>query len=178
MRAGLLLLAAALAGSLAGCAPATAGPVRIAPPPSPAQSEAERRSAPPGDKSPKAVVNAFNQMAFFDGDPIGAMQRYLADDFIERYPDFANDAFPTDKLAMLDFFERRGWKKGQGNADTVYQVIAEGDRVAVFHHVTLAPGERGLAFVDIFRVRDGLIVEHWAVGQPVSEKVSAMHPMF
>ncbi len=48
----------------------------------------------------------------------------------------------------------------------------------VFHHVTMGPDDLGLAFVDIFRVEDGLIVEHWAVGQPVSEKVSPRHSMF
>ena len=114
----------------------------------------------------------------FDGDPVGAIKKYLSDDFIERYPDFAKDGFPNDKAAMLDFFEKRGWKKGEANKDTIYQVLADGDRVAVFHHVTMRPDDRGIAFVDIFRVKDGLIVEHWAVGQPVSDKVSPLHSMF
>lgn len=148
------------------------------PPPSPAQTETQRRAWPPADKSPKAVVDAFDQMAFFDGDPVGAIKKYLSNDFIERYPDFAKDGFANDKAAMIDFFEKRGWKKGEANKDTIYQVLADGDRVAVFHHVTMRPDDRGMAFVDIFRVRDGLIVEHWAVGQPVSDKVSPRHSMF
>ncbi len=65
--------------------------VQPVPPPSPFQTEAERKAASPDDKSPKVVVNAFNQMAFFDGDPIGAIEKYVSDDFVERYPDFAND---------------------------------------------------------------------------------------
>jgi len=148
------------------------------PPPSPSQTEAERKAAAPDDKSPKAVVDAFNQMAFFDGDPIGAIKKYLSDDFIERYPDFADDSYATDKEATLAFFEKRGWKKGEKNSDTIYQVLADGDRVAVFHHARIGEKDRGIAFVDIFRVKDGLIVEHWAVGQPVSDKVSARHSMF
>jgi predicted SnoaL-like aldol condensation-catalyzing enzyme len=152
--------------------------VQPVPPTSAIQTEAERRTAAPDDKSPKAVVNAFNQMAFFDGNPIGAMEKYVSDDFVERYPDFANDDFPTDKAAMIHFFETRGWKEGEQNKDKIYQVLAEGDRVMVFHHVTLDPQDLGLGFVDIFRVEDGLIVEHWAVGQPVSDKVSLRHSMF
>ena len=148
------------------------------PPASPIQTEAERKAASPDDKSPKAVVDAFNQMAFFDGDPIGAINKYVSDDFIERYPDFANDNYPTDKEATLAFFQKRGWKKGEKNSDTIYQVLADGDRVAVFHRATIGEGDRGIAFVDIFRVKDGLIVEHWAVGQPVSDKVSPRHSMF
>ncbi|MCW3838303.1 nuclear transport factor 2 family protein [Sphingomonas canadensis] len=149
------------------------------PPPSVPQTEAERLAFPEDDPSPLAVVNRFNQLAFFDRKPVAAMRRYLAPGFIERYPDFAAPDEPaSDKEAAIGFFETRGWKEGEGNVSTVYQVLADGDRVMVFHHMTRGPGDPGLAFVDIFRVRDGLIVEHWAVGQPVSDKRSGRHPMF
>lgn len=149
------------------------------PPASMAQTEAERTSAPEDDASPLAVVNRFNQMAFFDRKPVEAMRRYLSEDFIERYPDFAEDVDGrSDKDAAIAFFATRGWSEGEANASTVYKVLAQDDEVMVFHHMTRGEGDRGLAFVDIFRVRDGLIVEHWAVGQPVSEKVCARHPMF
>src|SRR5580765_7991336 len=82
------------------------------PPSNPPQTEADRKAFELGDKSPAAVVNAFNQMAFFDRDPVGAMKKYLADDFIERYPDFAIDTGLTDKEAVIQFFQTRGWKKG------------------------------------------------------------------
>src|SRR4051812_36264510 len=117
------------------------------PPTSPIQTAAERKAAP-GDTSPKAIVNAFNQMAFFDGDPIGAIKKYLSDDFIERYPDFADDSYPTDKATAIAFFEKRGWKKGEQNSDSIYQVLADGDRVMVFHNAIFKPGDRGMAFVD------------------------------
>jgi predicted SnoaL-like aldol condensation-catalyzing enzyme len=151
------------------------GPI---PPTNPPQTEAQRKAFAPGDRSPAAVVNAFNQMAFFDHDPIGAMKKYLSKDFVERYPDFAAGGPGSDKDATIRFFETRGWKKGDLKQDTVYQVIADKDRAIVFHCVTLGPNDRGTAYVDIFRVKDGLIVEHWAVGQQVSEKVSRRHSMF
>lgn len=156
-------------------APSHAPPI---PPSNPPQTEAQRRAFTPGDKSPTAVVNAFNQMAFFDHEPVAAMKKYLADDFIERYPDFAKDEPGTDKEATIRFFETRGWKKGDSMQDVIYQVITQKDRVVVFHRTTRAPGDRGTAWVDIFRVKNGLIVEHWGVGQPVSEKISARHSMF
>ncbi|HTT01045.1 MAG TPA: nuclear transport factor 2 family protein [Steroidobacteraceae bacterium] len=148
------------------------------PPSNPPQTEAQRKAFAPGDKSPAAVVNAFNQMAFFDHDPVGAMKKYLADDFVERYPDFAKDEAGTDKEATIRFFETRGWKPGEQMQDVIYQVIADKDRAVVFHNTTRAPGDRGTAWVDIFRVKNGLIVEHWGVGQAVSEKVSPRHSMF
>jgi predicted SnoaL-like aldol condensation-catalyzing enzyme len=44
--------------------------------------------------------------------------------------------------------------------------------------VTPAPGERGVAIVEIFRVRDGKIAEHWDVIQPVPEKPLNSDSMF
>ncbi len=124
------------------------------------------------------MVNAFNQRAFIDHDPVGAMKRYLSDDFIERYPDLAGPGPGTDKERTIRFFESRGWKAGQGLTDTIYQVIATKDRAVVFHKVTRGPKDLGTAYADIFRVENGLIVEHWAVGQPISPKISPMHSMF
>jgi predicted SnoaL-like aldol condensation-catalyzing enzyme len=149
------------------------------PPSNPPQTEAQRKAVAPNDQSPAAVVNAFDQLAFFDHEPVAAMKKYLADDFIERYPDFAKDEpGVSDKEATIRFFETRGWKKGDPSEDVIYQVIAQKDRVAVFHRTTRTPNDRGTAWVDIFRVKNGLIVEHWGVGQPVSEKLSARHSMF
>lgn len=148
------------------------------PPASAPQSEAQRKAFAPGDISAAAVVNAFNQQAFFDHDPVGAMKKYLSDDFIERYPDLAPPGPGTDKEKTIRLFATRGWKPGESMTDTVYQVIADRDHAAVFHRTTRGPADRGTAWVDIFRVQNGLIVEHWAVGQPVSEKTSPRHSMF
>jgi len=148
------------------------------PPANKPQTEAERKSAGPDDKSPLAVVNAFNQLAFFDHEPIAAMKKYLSDDFVERYPDLAKEGVGTDKQLTISFFETRGWKKGDTSQDVIYQVLADKDRVATFHKVIRTPNDLGTAYVDIFRVKDGLIVEHWAVGQPISPKISPRHSMF
>ena len=142
------------------------------------QTEAERKAFAPDDKSPLAIVNAFNQLAFFDRRPIEAFKRYLADDFIERSPDFARDGHGSDKAGLIAFFETRGWKEGEALKDTIYQVIGDGERVAVFHKVTMNDQDRGTAFVDIFRVRDGLIVEHWAISQPIPANTTPRHSMF
>src|SRR5579863_5837209 len=98
----------------------------VAPKANAPQTEAQRKAFAPTDKSPAAVVNAFNQLAFFDHEPVAAMKKYLADDFIERYPDFAKDEpGVTDKQATIRFFETRGWKKGDPSTDVIYQVITQ-----------------------------------------------------
>ena len=39
--------------------------------------------------------------------------------------------------------------------------------VVLHHHPRMSPDDPGQAVVDIFRVEDGRIVEHWDVMQPV-----------
>ncbi len=158
--------------------PALAATAKI-PPENPIQTEVERKASAARAQSPRDIINAFNQLAFFDRKPIEAFEKYLSPDFVERYPDLIDPACQkTDKECSIDFFRNRGWKPGEGMTDIIYQVIEEGDRVVVFHKVTRGPDDRGMGFVDIFRVKDGLIMEHWAVGQPIAETVSARHSMF
>ena len=40
------------------------------------------------------------------------------------------------------------------------------------------PASRGGAVADIYRLKDGKIVEHWDVLQPVPETSANPHPMF
>jgi predicted SnoaL-like aldol condensation-catalyzing enzyme len=46
---------------------------------------------------------------------------------------------------------------------TIHRLVAEDDLVAAHHHLQLRPGEPGLQVMDIFRLADGKIVEHWDV---------------
>jgi len=58
------------------------------------------------------------------------------------------------------------------------RVIAEGDLVAVHSHYVDTPGERGQAVLELFRVRDGKIVEHWAAVQDLPESSASHNTMF
>jgi predicted SnoaL-like aldol condensation-catalyzing enzyme len=45
-------------------------------------------------------------------------------------------------------------------------------------HVIINPGERGNAVVDIFRIEDGRIAEHWDVAQVVPADSANSNGMF
>jgi len=56
--------------------------------------------------------------------------------------------------------------------------FAEGDYVILHVHAVREPGTRGRAIVDIFRLEDGKIVEHWDVAQDIPEKMPHSNGMF
>ena len=56
--------------------------------------------------------------------------------------------------------------------------FAEGDYVILHVHAVREPGTRGRAIVDIFRLENGKIVEHWDVAQDIPEKMPHNNGMF
>lgn len=54
-------------------------------------------------------------------------------------------------------------------AHDVKRAFVDGDHVIVHYHVRRWPGDKGWAVIDIFRVENGLIAEHWDVLQEVAE---------
>ena len=60
----------------------------------------------------------------------------------------------------------------------VKRAFADGDFVILHVHVKLQPDELGLAIVDMFRLEDGRIVEHWDVRQPIPEVAANTNGMF
>jgi predicted SnoaL-like aldol condensation-catalyzing enzyme len=58
------------------------------------------------------------------------------------------------------------------------RTFADGDFVIVHVRNTPEPGHRGRAIIDIFRLENGKIVEHWDVAQDVPEKALNNNGMF
>ncbi len=126
----------------------------------------------PNVQSPKSVVLDFYKLALEQFKPKDAFERYASPDFVEHSAEIeetreATIAFLSDLIAR---FPAPKWK--------IVRSAAEGDLVFLHVHVTPAPSDRGVGIVEIFRVQNGKIVEHWDVIQPVPEKPANRNSMF
>jgi predicted SnoaL-like aldol condensation-catalyzing enzyme len=61
---------------------------------------------------------------------------------------------------------------------SIKRSASEGDLVWLHLHVKRTPDSLGAALIHIFRMKDGMVVEHWGVGQPVPEKPKNNNTMF
>ena len=120
----------------------------------------------------KRTAVAFYTQVLNDKDPAGAVARYVGATYIQHNPDTADG-----KEALIESMRELFARAPQVHVE-IKRVIAEGDRVAIHNLVTKTPGDRGAAGVDIFRLADGKIVEHWDVRQPVPEHSANDNTMF
>ncbi|ANV23267.1 hypothetical protein CFBP5875_08440 [Agrobacterium pusense] len=88
-----------------------------------------------------------------------------------------NPMVPDGKKPFVDYFTGHFKENPQSKARIV-RSAADGDLVYLHIHSTEKDGDRGRAIVDIFRVTDGKITEHWDVIQPVPETAANNNTMF
>ena len=69
-------------------------------------------------------------------------------------------------------------EKFPASRSEIKRVFADGDYVILHVHAVREPGTRGNAIVDIFKLENGKIVEHWDVVQPIPEKAANANGMF
>jgi predicted SnoaL-like aldol condensation-catalyzing enzyme len=60
----------------------------------------------------------------------------------------------------------------------VRSLLADGDRVVGHVYGVRVPGQPGTAIIDIFRLADGKLVEHWDVMQPIPAESANDNGMF
>jgi predicted SnoaL-like aldol condensation-catalyzing enzyme len=120
----------------------------------------------------KETVTAFYKLAFNDHNPVQAIEKYVGKTYTQHNP-MAGDG----PQAFIDFAS--GFARSHpGLRVDIKRVIAEGDLVVTHVHIKTSDEDRGLAAIDIFRLEDGKIVEHWDVVQPVPEKPANENTMF
>jgi predicted SnoaL-like aldol condensation-catalyzing enzyme len=126
----------------------------------PAQLEANKRIAT------EFYDAAINRKDF------AAASQYLGSSYKQHNPTAADGA--EGLRAFIDFLKTR-FPNQRGE---IKRVIAEGDLVVLHVHSTRGDDTPGRAIVDIFRIENGKVVEHWDVIQDIPAQAANANGMF
>jgi predicted SnoaL-like aldol condensation-catalyzing enzyme len=122
--------------------------------------------------TPKEVVTRFMTEFYIEKKVRAAFETWVVPGYIQHNPLATNG-----RDAAIQFLEPF-FAKNPGITYSIKRIIADGNLVAVHSHGVFAPGDRGSAIVDILRVENCKVVEHWDVIQPVPEKSANNNTMF
>jgi len=116
----------------------------------------------------KELVKKAMTELFINGD-VTALDRYWSDNYIQHNPQI-----PNGRDALKQLFS--------GGGDFKYEmglIVADGDFVMIHARIT-GLGPKPLIGVDILRVKEGKLVEHWDVLQEEvpAENTTSKNPMF
>ena len=123
-----------------------------------------------------AVVSEFYAEAFNNGN-LAVLDHLVAQDFVEHNPDIADgrDGLAAALMGLLEATQQLHIEPKR--------FVAEGELVFAHVHLTFTPealGDEtmGLAGVDVFRLEDGVLVEHWEATQPVPAETVSGNSVF
>jgi predicted SnoaL-like aldol condensation-catalyzing enzyme len=97
---------------------------------------------------------------------------YLRPDYIQHKPNLIDGP-----QGVIDFM-RENYARYPKHTPEVVRSFVDGDYVILHVRVHMEPFERDIAVMDIFRVADGKLAEHWDVDQPVPREMRHPHGMF
>jgi predicted SnoaL-like aldol condensation-catalyzing enzyme len=118
----------------------------------------------------KAVL-AFYEKGLNQKDADAALA-YVGDRYVQHNPNAADG--PEGFRKFIAFLR----DKFPNSHSEIKRSFVDGDYVILHVHAVREPGTRGTAIVDIFKLENGKIVEHWDVSQPIPETSANDNTMF
>ncbi|WP_426513980.1 nuclear transport factor 2 family protein [Dactylosporangium sp. McL0621] len=113
------------------------------------------------------VLHGFREFAAGN---IEVLRPLLREDFVEHSP-----GNPSGRDAFMEWIAAA---PVAGAALELKRVVADDEYVVVHYRMVTPEDERGTAVIDIWRLADGQIAEHWDVVQPVPEPSTTPNGMF
>jgi len=101
-----------------------------------------------------------------------AVACFVSPDYIQH-----SQLAPPGRDALMAFLDQAK----RDTPDAVHDLkraFVDGDHVILHYHVRRWPDDSGFAVIDIFRVEDGMVAEHWDVLQPVDASAPNPNTMF
>jgi predicted SnoaL-like aldol condensation-catalyzing enzyme len=124
-----------------------------------------------GQELNKKIVREFYDLAINKKD-FEAASKYLGPRYIQHNQRAADGA-----EGLKDFIRFLRDKFPDAHSE-IKRVFADDDYVILHVHAVREPGTRGTAVVDIFRLQNNKIVEHWDVHEDILEKAANPNGMF
>ena len=118
-------------------------------------------------KSNKTIVLECYRKIIRDLD-LSQVEKYIKEDYIQHSPTVKSGQ--AGILEMLQFLKTLP-KPAIASPSPIIRVIAEGDFVAV--HLDLTFMKQRMAVIDLYRLEDGMLAEHWDAGQIQPEYIDA-----
>jgi predicted SnoaL-like aldol condensation-catalyzing enzyme len=100
------------------------------------------------------------------------VDEFFAPDYIQHNPIAASGA--SGLKTFLDWAR----STSPGATHEVKRMFADGDHVIAHVHVVINPGDRGNAVIDIFRIENGRVAEHWDAAQAIPAQAANQNGMF
>lgn len=119
----------------------------------------------------RIVVLAFVDLLYHRRQVRLAFERYVISSYVQHNPNIA-DGREAAIIALEPLFSST-----EASFD-VKRILVDDDLAAIHLHGRRSLATMGGAVVDLFRLEEGRIVEHWDVLQPVPESAANPHPMF
>jgi predicted SnoaL-like aldol condensation-catalyzing enzyme len=117
-------------------------------------------------KSNKQIVLESYRKIIRDLD-LSLVDNYISDDYIQHSPTVKDGK--AGILEMLHFMKTLP-RPAESAPSPIIRVIAEGDFVAV--HLDIRFMDKRAAIIDLFRLQDGMLAEHWDAGREIGEEDS------
>ena len=118
--------------------------------------------------SVRQVAERFIQLFYVEDNPRDGFMAWMHPDYIQHNPNA-----PTGRDATLAMMEATLSSLPDLSHEVKRVVWGDADLVAVHFHFKFEPDSRGYAIVDILRVADGYIVEHWDVMQEIPDPATS-----
>lgn len=119
----------------------------------------------------RKLVQDFARIFYAEKDVRRAFETYVVPDYIQHNPGIA-DGRAAAIAALEPMFS------APGATFEVKRIVVDGDYAVIHLFGRGDPKTAGAAVADIYRLKDGKIVEHWDILQPMPDKSANPHPMF
>ena len=116
----------------------------------------------------RQVAERFIQLFYVEDNPTDAFMCWRHPAYIQHNPNA-----PTGRDATVAMLAAAVRNNPELTHDVKRVIYGDADLVAVHHHFRRTKDEGGWAVVDILRIDNGYIVEHWDVMQPVPDPAAS-----